>query len=76
MSGRRFAPQQLRHVHVAEMVREGVPLVVIRRQLGHSKLGITSVYLQGSTTPRSSNVDPRAPLIRRERCERSADDCL
>ncbi len=26
---------------------EGVPLVVIQRQLGHSDLGITSVYLQG-----------------------------
>ena len=27
--------------------REGVPLIVIQRQLGHSNLGITSVYLQG-----------------------------
>jgi RimJ/RimL family protein N-acetyltransferase len=30
-----------------EMAREGVPLIVIQRQLGHSNLGITSVYLQG-----------------------------
>jgi hypothetical protein len=29
------------------MVREGVPLVVIHRQLGHSNLGVTSVDLQG-----------------------------
>ena len=29
------------------MVREGVPLIVIQRQLGHSNLGITSIYLQG-----------------------------
>ena len=28
------------------MAREGVPLIVIQRQLGHSDLGITSVYLQ------------------------------
>jgi hypothetical protein len=28
------------------MAREGVPLIVIQRQLGHSNLG-TSVYLQG-----------------------------
>jgi integrase/recombinase XerD len=28
--------------------REGVPLIVIQRQLGHSNLGITSVYLQGT----------------------------
>ena len=44
---RRFAPHQLRHAHTVEMAREGVPLVVIQRQLGHSNLGITSVYLQG-----------------------------
>jgi integrase/recombinase XerD len=29
------------------MAHEGVPLIVIQRQLGHSNLGITSVYLQG-----------------------------
>jgi integrase-like protein len=44
---RRFAPHRLRHAHAVEMAREGVPLVVIQRQLGHSNLGITSVYLQG-----------------------------
>jgi integrase len=44
----RFAPHQLRHAHAIEMAHEGVPLVVIPRQLGqHSNLGITSVYLQG-----------------------------
>ncbi len=44
---RRFAPHQLRHAHAVEMAREGVPLNVIQRQLGHVNLGITSVYLQG-----------------------------
>jgi site-specific recombinase XerD len=44
---RRFAPHQLRHAHAVEMAREGVPLIVIQRQLGHSNHGITSVYLQG-----------------------------
>ena len=29
------------------MAHEGVPLVVIQHQLGHSNLGITSIYLQG-----------------------------
>ncbi len=29
------------------MAREGVPLNVIQSQLGHSNLGITSVYVQG-----------------------------
>src|SRR5215216_411159 len=44
---RRFAPHQLRHAHAVEMAHEAVPLVVIQRQLGHSNLGITSIYLQG-----------------------------
>ena len=29
------------------MAREGVPLIVIQRQLGHTNLGITSIYLEG-----------------------------
>ncbi len=44
---RRFAPHQLRHARAVEMAHEGVPLVVIQRQLGHANLGITSIYLQG-----------------------------
>lgn len=43
----RFAPHQLRHAHAVEMSREGVPLLVIQRQLGHADLGITSTYLRG-----------------------------
>lgn len=44
---RRFAPHQLPHAHAVEMAREGVPLNMIQRQLGHADLGVTSVYLQG-----------------------------
>jgi site-specific recombinase XerD len=44
---RRFAPHQLRQAHAIEMAHEGVPLVVIQRQLGDANLGITSIYLQG-----------------------------
>jgi site-specific recombinase XerD len=29
------------------MAREGVPLNIIQRQLGHANLGTTSIYLQG-----------------------------
>jgi site-specific recombinase XerD len=29
------------------MAREGMPLNVIQRQLGHANLGVTSIYLQG-----------------------------
>jgi site-specific recombinase XerD len=45
--GRRFAPHQLRHAHALELAREGVPLNIIQRQLGHTNLGTTSIYLQG-----------------------------
>ena len=44
---RLFAPHQLRHAHAVEMAREGVPLNMIHRQLGHTNLGVTSTYLQG-----------------------------
>ncbi len=44
---RRFAPHQLRHAPAVEMAHEGLPLVVIQRQLGHAHLGVTSIYLQG-----------------------------
>jgi site-specific recombinase XerD len=40
---RRFAPHQLRHAHAVEMAREGIPITVIQRQLGHADLGVTSV---------------------------------
>ena len=47
---RRFAPHQLRHAHAVELAREGVPLNVFQRQLGHANLGTTSIYLQGIDT--------------------------
>jgi hypothetical protein len=59
---RRFAPHQLRHAHAVEMAREGVPLIVIQRQLGHTNLGITSIICKASITPRSSTrCTPAAP---------------
>ena len=47
--GARWSGKTTRGVdaHAAELAREGVPLIVIQRQPGHSNLGITSVYLQG-----------------------------
>ncbi len=47
---RRFAPHQLRHAHAVKLAREGVPLNVIQRELGHANLGTTSIYLQGIDT--------------------------
>jgi site-specific recombinase XerD len=62
---RRFAPHQLRHAHAVELPHEGVPLVVIQRQLGHSNLGITSVYLEGIDN--AEIIEPvharRAPMV-------------
>ena len=51
---RRFAPHQLRHAHAVEMSREGISLIVIQRQLGHTDLAITSRYVRRSDTPKSS----------------------
>ena len=47
--GRRPAPLRAisRHAHAIELAREGVPLNIIQRQLGHQNLGVTSIYLQG-----------------------------
>jgi len=62
---RRFAPHQLRHAHAVEMAREGVPLNVIQRQLGHADLGVTSVYLRGidNTEVISAVHSRRAPTM-------------
>jgi integrase len=71
---RRFAPHQLRHAHAVEMAREGVPLIVIQRQLGHSNLGITSLSAghrqrrdhqnrARATSANDSGERLRAPLI-------------
>jgi site-specific recombinase XerD len=58
---RRFAPHQLRHAHAVEMSRERISLIVIQRQLGHADLAITSRYLGGSTTRRSSRPSTSVP---------------
>jgi site-specific recombinase XerD len=62
---RRFAPHQLRHAHAVEMAREGVPLLVIQRQLEDTNLGITSIYLQGidSTEIIDTVHARRAPMV-------------
>jgi site-specific recombinase XerD len=53
---RRFAPHQIPHAHAVEMAREGVPLNVIQRQLGHANLGVTSIYLQGIDNSEIINI--------------------
>jgi site-specific recombinase XerD len=44
------------------MAREGVSLIVIQRQLGHTNLGTTSIYTQGiDITEIIDTVDARRP---------------
>jgi site-specific recombinase XerD len=62
---RRFAPHQLRHAHALDLAREGVPLNIIQRQLGHVNLGTTSIYLQG--------IEPRGDHHRRPHAPRTDD---
>jgi hypothetical protein len=52
----------------SKWLAKAVPLVVIQRQLGHSNLGITSVYLQGIDNAEiidtvASALTALAPLI-------------
>jgi site-specific recombinase XerD len=59
---RRFAPHQLRHAHAVEMARQGVPLIVVQRRLGHTNLGIASIYLHGiDSTEIIDTVHARRP---------------
>jgi site-specific recombinase XerD len=47
------------------MAREGVPLNVIQRQLGHANLGVTSIYPQGIDSAEVIEAvhSRRAPMI-------------
>ena len=47
------------------MAREGVPLNIIQRQLGHANLGITSIYLQGIDSSEINDTIHRraAPML-------------
>ena len=46
---KRVHPHGLRHTHASELAREGVPLHVIRRQLGHQDLATTARYIDHLT---------------------------
>ena len=83
---RRVAPHQLRHAHAVELLREGIALPLIQRQLGHSHLSTTGTYLQGISSEEiiSTVHARRAPMMHasaglelesatRERTTRSRD---
>lgn len=44
---KRVHPHGLRHSHACHLLRRGVPLPDIQRQLGHVNLATTDVYLRG-----------------------------
>lgn len=44
---KRLAPHQLRHSHAIGLVKDGVLLPMVSRQLGHSNIATTSTYLSG-----------------------------
>jgi site-specific recombinase XerD len=62
---KRVHPHGLRHTYAAELVREGVPVNVIRDALGHSNLAVTDRYLrdvapiQVIDTMRARSWEPR-----------------
>jgi integrase len=43
---KRVHPHGFRHTHAAELAHEGVPVHIIRRQLGHSSLAMTERYIE------------------------------
>jgi site-specific recombinase XerD len=43
----RVHPHGLRHTHAVELAREGWPVPLISRQLGHSNVATTDIYLAG-----------------------------
>jgi len=42
---KRVHPHGLRHTHATELIAEGLPLNVLQKQLGHSSLATTSLYV-------------------------------
>ena len=68
---RRFALHQLWHAHALELAREGVPLNIIKRQLGHANLGTTSINLQ-AIDPEEIITVRRDARITRWPCARAA----
>lgn len=46
---KRVHPHGLRHTHAAELAREGVPVHLIRKQLGHASLATTERYIDHLT---------------------------
>lgn len=58
---KRIHPHGLRHTHAAELADEGVPVTVIRDQLGHSSVAVTDRYLKGVAPSRVIAIGRNRP---------------
>ncbi len=64
---RRCNPHAFRHTLAVDLFREGVPELIIQRQLGHARLDVTQIYLRGLDPteilePVSSRKPPVMPV--------------
>jgi integrase len=67
----------LRHARALELAREAVALNIIQRELGHTNLGTTSIYLQGIDPGGDHHRGAHAPRADDVRSERlSTRSCL
>lgn len=62
---KRIAPHQFRHALAVDLVREGTPVHLLQRQLGHADLSVTTTYLAGVSAEEVLEVAQhrRAPTL-------------
>ena len=53
----KVTPHVLRHSYAVHLIRKGVPLNVVQKLLGHSKIDITSIYTQIDSDTAISEID-------------------
>ncbi len=63
---KRVHPHGLRHTHAAELAREGVPVHIIRKQLGHASLATTERYIDHLTPLEVINAMQRRDWLTHE----------
>ena len=56
---RKVTPHVLRHSYAVHLIRNNVPLNVVQKLLGHSKIDITSIYTQIDSNTAINEVDTR-----------------
>ncbi len=69
---RRVHPHMLRHTYATEQVKDGTPLHNVQKDLGHSHLSTTAIYLHTYDNDRRERARARRPMglmdgVRKER---------